>query len=209
MTSRQTDKPELHCTIVYHGPAGAGKTSNLTYLHQYAPVLALPDFRREIDQEKHKAVLSLDFIPSPPIRIRGALSHMHLITMPGPVLDKDWWKDLLRNADGVVFVADSVTDKFQECIDKYHDLIDFLTMLNRDVTTFPGVIQYNKRDLPEKRLVPVSTMQQHINRLHWPHFESSLPSKERYTIPHEGSYGAQETFEAITTQVVARLAQSQ
>ncbi|NJL54419.1 gliding-motility protein MglA [bacterium] len=204
MQSRNTFVPETFCNIVYYGPAAAGKSTNLLYLHVYAQHRDCSAMRSvRTDTER---MVSFDFIPAPPLLVDGSYIRFHLSTMPGAILYKDRWLNLLQDAHGVVFVADSVKDKLQECISKFHQLSEQLRELGHDPSDFPGVLQYNKRDLPAYRLTSISEMNQHINVFDWPWIESAFVW-HKATVNREGSYGAEETFKAIQTQVVKLLKQ--
>ena len=68
--------------------------------------------------------------------------------MPGQVFYYSSRRVILKNADGVVFVADSQNDRMEANQESLDDLRDNLQVQALDIETIPLVFQWNKRDLP-------------------------------------------------------------
>jgi mutual gliding-motility protein MglA len=137
---------EITCKIVYYGPGRSGKTSNLQYVHAFVPEERkgpMVSLATETDR-----TLFFDFLPLDLGTISGFRTRMQLYTVPGQVYYNATRKLVLRGADGVVFVADSQREQFDENIESLRNLHENLLEENVDIRTFPMVIQYNKRDLP-------------------------------------------------------------
>ncbi len=100
---------------------------------------------------------------------------------------------VLTGADGVVFVVDSQTNKLQDNIESLKDLAENLRFYKKDLTTFPFVLQYNKRDLPD--IMPVDELNAMLNTLNVPAFESSAVT----------GMGVAETLTAICKIVLKQM----
>ncbi len=137
---------EITCKIVYYGPGRSGKTSNLQYIHAYVPddkKGPMVSLATETDR-----TLFFDFLPLDLGSISGFRTRIQLYTVPGQVYYNATRKLVLRGADGVVFVADSQREQFNENIESLRNLHENLLEENINLRDFPMVLQYNKRDLP-------------------------------------------------------------
>ncbi len=135
---------EIHCKIIYYGPKGSGKTSNIKWIcresqNQKAEISSIP--------LKTKPSVFFDFLPLDIGRIRGFKTRFHLYTIPGESLFETSQKLLLKGLDGVFFVADSQKEKMRENRKSLTRLEKGLNEEGLSLETVPMVIQYNKRDL--------------------------------------------------------------
>jgi len=164
---------EINCKIVYYGPGLGGKTTNLE--HIYGKVK--PDTRGKLISlaTETERTLFFDFLPVDLGTIRGFNTRFHLYTVPGQVYYNASRKLILKNVDGVVFVADSQLERMEANLESMQNLYDNLAEYGYDVTRIPFVIQYNKRDLPNA--APVADLQAALN----PGWEPADPSRARIT----------------------------
>ena len=102
---------EINCKIVYYGPGLGGKTTNLE--HIYGKVK--PDTRGKLISlaTETERTLFFDFLPVDLGTIRGFNTRFHLYTVPGQVYYNASRKLILKNVDGVVFVADSQVERME------------------------------------------------------------------------------------------------
>ena len=91
-------------------------------------------------------------------------------TVPGQSFYNLTRKAILKEVDGVVFVADSQEDRMEANIDSILNLEENLLTYGIDLKDTPHVIQYNKRDL--EAIVPVEHMRKELNRYNAPDFEA-------------------------------------
>ena len=97
---------EIEVKIVYYGPGRCGKTTNLEFIFQ--------NFRKQITGEMVSAqtegdrTLFFDFLPMGLGKIKGYEVRVQLYTVPGQVKYSSTRKMVLREVDGLVFVADSL-----------------------------------------------------------------------------------------------------
>jgi len=85
----------------------------------------------------------------------------HLYTVPGQVFYNATRKLVLKGADGVIFVADSQRAMLDANLESITNLRDNFNEQGIDLSDFPMVIQYNKRDLPD--ILPVEELNAAMN----------------------------------------------
>ena len=182
---------EIHCKIVYYGPGMGGKTSNLQYIHTQVPKDAKGDLL-SIATETERT-LFFDFLPLDLGTVHGFRTRFHLYTVPGQVLYDRTRLAVLNGADGIVFVADSQAEKFEENVQSIGELEMNMRRIGKDLGHFPFVIQWNKRDMPSA--LPVSVLERYLNRRQVPTFEA---------IASNGK-GVFATLRTISKNVMAQL----
>jgi len=160
---------EINCKIVYYGPGLGGKTTNIKYIYaKLNPEIKgrLISLATELDR-----TLFFDFLPVDLGTIRGFKTRFHLYTVPGQVFYNASRKLILKGADGIVFVADSQIERYDENIESFENMIDNLQTYNLSIEKMPLVVQYNKRDLPN--ITSVDELQKILNAQNkWSYFEA-------------------------------------
>lgn len=182
---------EIQCKIVYYGTGFCGKTTNLQYIHRSAPLPARGDLL-SIATENERT-LFFDFLPLDLGAVHGFRVRFHLYTVPGQVLYERTRVAVLNGVDGLVFVADSSSDKLEENFQSLIELETNMRHSGKDLGECPFVIQWNKRDLPGA--IPVPTLDRYLNRRRVPTFEASAVS----------GAGVFSTLRAICKSVMTRL----
>jgi hypothetical protein len=137
---------EISLNIVYYGPALSGKTTNLEQIHARTNA----EIRSELfTLNTHEdRTIFFDFLQLEMGKIGGLRPKFGLYTVPGQVYYKATRETVLKRADGVVFVADSQIDRLEDNHVAWRDAARYLGQMGRDIETFPLVVQFNKRDLP-------------------------------------------------------------
>ena len=137
---------ELNLKVVYWGPALSGKTTNLEYIHAHIP----PRLRSELVSLKTREdrTLFFDFLQLETGLVKGLKPKFNLYTVPGQVVYAASRKLILEGADGVVFVADSQSERLQENIENLAGLAASLDRMSVRLVDYPLVLQCNKQDLP-------------------------------------------------------------
>ena len=129
--------------IIYCGPPGAGKTTNIGWLHREAragcgELLSAPLGRDHM--------LWFDFEPLHPTVFRDFQIRFLIATVPGAVISGASRKHVLRGTDGVVFVADSSSNRLYETLLAYRETTHSIDA-PLETSAVPIVLQYNKRDV--------------------------------------------------------------
>lgn len=160
---------EINSKIVYYGPGLGGKTTNIKYIYsKLNPAIKgrLISLATELDR-----TLFFDFLPVDLGTIKGFKTRFHLYTVPGQVFYNASRKLILKGADGIIFVADSQIERFDENIESFQNMEDNLQTYNLSLEKIPLIIQYNKRDLPN--ITSVEELQKAINPQNkYPYFEA-------------------------------------
>jgi signal recognition particle receptor subunit beta len=178
---------EINAKIVYYGPGLSGKTTNLEYIYSKLP----RENKGKMVSMKTRTdrTLFFDFLPIDIGEINGMKVRFLLYTVPGQVYYNATRKLVLKGVDAVVFVADSSPDRMQDNKESIQNLEDNLNDLGLTLKAIPWVIQYNKRDLPNR--VERATMEKELNTAGVPSFEAAA---------NKGK-GVYETFEGIARLV--------
>lgn len=184
---------EITLKIVYYGPGLSGKTTNLQHLHS------------SLDPQRRGKLLSLateadrtlffDFMPVELGKIKGFSIRFQLYTVPGQVRYNATRKLVLKGADAIVFVADSQEQMLEENLESLRNMRENLIANNLNPDDIPVVMQYNKRDLPNK--LPVDELNKKLNDKGYPFFEA---------VAVEGK-GVDETFQSITRGLLKHISQ--
>lgn len=184
---------EITCKIVYYGPGRSGKTTNLQHVYSQ-----LPEDRKgkmvSLATETDRT-LFFDFLPLDLGSISGFATRFQLYTVPGQVYYQATRRLVLQGVDGVVFVADSQLRQLAENVESLQDLHANLAELGLDPRTVPLVMQYNKRDLAEKELMPVAELERILNF-------RDVPSQTASAINGTGVF---ETLRMIASRVLSKL----
>lgn len=182
---------EIHCKIVYYGIGYCGKTTNLQHVHKSIHPNARGDML-SIATETERT-LFFDFLPLDLGTVHGFRTRFHLYTVPGQILYERTRLAVLNGADGIVFVVDSQAEKFEENVQSIAELEMNMRRIGKNLATFPLVMQWNKRDMPNA--LPVNVLEHYLNRRHVPSFES---------VAADGR-GVFATLRSISKNVMAQL----
>lgn len=159
----------LAIKIVYYGPGLSGKTTNLRYM--YFKLDSSSRGELVCLETETERTFFFDLLPIKAGLIGDYKVHFQLMTVPGQIFYEASRKNVLRGADGVVFVADSQIPLFDANLESFDNLRRNFLELDRDIYDIPLVLQYNKRDLDE--LIPVETFNRLLNPRNLPYVEAS------------------------------------
>jgi hypothetical protein len=118
-----------------------------------------------IDTEGDRT-LFFDFLPLELGKLKGCDVRVQLYTVPGQVRYSSTRKLVLRGADGIVFVADSLEVRREQNMLALKDLQQNLKDYNLSIFKVPLVMQFNKRDLADAgiSLMTIEQMSNELNR---------------------------------------------
>ncbi len=185
---------EINCKIVYYGPGLCGKTTNIQYVYNKVDPSTkgkLITLATEMDR-----TLFFDFLPLELGQVKGFKTRFHLYTVPGQVYYDASRKLILRGVDGIVFVADSQTSRYDANIEALYNLHDNLEEYNLSLSDIPFVIQYNKRDMPD--VISVDDLQQELN-------PEGFPDYEAVAVKGDGVF---DTLKAVAKGVLKKLSEN-
>jgi len=164
----------IECKIVYYGPGRSGKTTNLEYIFKAGKKYTNSELVSI--NTKGDRTLFFDFLPLGLGKIRGCDVKVQLYTVPGQAKYSSTRKLVLKNVDGVIFIADSLEIRRKDNLLSLRDLQQNLAEKNMDIFKIPLIIQYNKRDLGVQGIpvMPLEVMERDLNsNLKVPSFEAS------------------------------------
>jgi len=164
----------IECKIVYYGPGRSGKTTNLEYIFKAGKKYTNSELVSI--NTKGDRTLFFDFLPLGLGKIRGCDVKVQLFTVPGQAKYSSTRKLVLKNVDGVIFIADSLEIRRKDNLLSLKDLQQNLAEKNMDIFKIPLIIQYNKRDLGVQGIpvMPLEVMERDLNsKLKVPSFEAS------------------------------------
>ncbi|MFQ5887281.1 MAG: ATP/GTP-binding protein [Candidatus Hydrothermarchaeales archaeon] len=182
---------EINCKIVYYGPGLCGKTANIRYIYNNTDPESkgkLISIAPETDR-----TLFFDFLPIFLGSLNGFTLKFHLYTVPGQIFYEASRKLILKNVDGIVFVADSQIERMDANIESMDTLKKNLAEQDIGINHTQLVLQYNKRDLAN--ILPVDEMNKLLN-------PTGVSYYKAVAIMGEGVF---ETLKEIVKQVVAKL----
>ncbi len=177
--------------IVYYGPPVGGKTTNLRMLHQGAFWSRRGELI-SVNSAQDRTIL-FDFMTLKTSGFRGFDVKLQLIAVPGQAVYASSRRVALKATDGIVFVANSAIDRFQENQQSYKEMVQNLSVYQINPLTIPMVLQYNKRDLPS--VLDIESLDNALNQRKVP----SIPA-----IASRGE-GVLETFKAILLATIQDL----
>ncbi|MGE0455207.1 MAG: hypothetical protein AB7O37_16120 [Vicinamibacteria bacterium] len=181
----------IRIKLVYYGPPVGGKTTNLRVLHQRAAGSRRGELI-SVNSAQDRTIL-FDFMPLKTSGFRGFDVRLQLVAVPGQVVYGASRRVALKATDGVVFVANSALDRFEENLQSFAEMQQYLQANSIDPARIPLVLQYNKRDLPE--VLPIESLETGLNKRKVPAIPAVAPQGE----------GVLETFSAILRATIEDL----
>ena len=138
-------RKQISVRIVYVGPGVGGKTTNLRYIREQFREFRMAELATEGDR-----TMGGDFLPVAlgAELIDGWEPKVSLSSVPGQIQYAESRASVLKNADVVVFVADSNPLRMDANLYALDDVRALLEAEGRDPTQTRIVFQYNKCDLP-------------------------------------------------------------
>ncbi len=181
---------EITFKLVYYGTGLGGKTTNLKVIHSQLA----PQTRGELVSlaTETERTLFFDFMPLDLGTINGFKARISMYTVPGQEEYNKSRKLILRDVDGIVFVADSSIVRSEENQASLQNMMDNLKEYKLTLEDIPWVLQYNKRDI--SNMMPVERMEAELNKM-------SVPAFEAVALEGKGVFA---TLKAITKLMLNR-----
>lgn len=182
---------ELQVKLVYYGPPLSGKTTNLEQIHKRVPAPR----RSELVSVKTREdrTLFFDFMQVELNEIKGLQPKFKLYTVPGQVYYEATRKLVLKDVDGLVFVADSSVQRLAANRRAINDMWRQLRELGRSPEDIPFVLQCNKQDLADA--VEPKLLGRFL----------AVPEEAIIAAVAADGTGTTETLKSLISQVIARM----
>jgi signal recognition particle receptor subunit beta len=182
---------EINCKVIYFGPGLSGKTTNVQYIYENTQ----QDHRGRLVtlSTENERTLFFDFLPLAIGEVKGYKTRFHLYTIPGQTFYEVSRQFILKGVDGIVFVADSQSERMESNIEAFESLEKSLDKQGYDLNKLPLVFQYNKRDMAG--IVTVRELESTFNPMQRPYFEA---------IANNGQ-GVMETLQSISQSIIREL----
>ena len=135
---------EISAKLVYYGSAGAGTSANLECIHR--------KLKKEHRGELHTthapgdASASYELLPVQLGSVRGYKTSIHLYTVPTGEQHAEQRRQVLRGADGVIFIADVRPARYHATVESALELETFLKAEGRSFADIHLLVQYNHCD---------------------------------------------------------------
>lgn len=137
----------VNARIVYWGPDGSGKTTNLRVIHDKLR----PDHRGDLRElpTPLDPTETYEVMPIELGELGGFRTRLQVVGVPGDATQGPTRKHLLDEVDGVVFVVDAQPDRLDDNVASFEELRSALGAYGRALEEVPLVVQYNKCDLAD------------------------------------------------------------
>lgn len=150
MGTADRDAHEIHGKVVYFGPTGAGKSANLAFIQRKLK----REHRGElVKQTARDGVTTYDVLPVSLGAVRGYKTSIQIATVPGAPQAAAIRKELLRDVDGIVFVADLRPERHDATLAAASELRRLISSQGRKLEDVPLVLQFNRRDQVDENAV--------------------------------------------------------
>ncbi len=136
---------ELICKVVFCGPVGAGVGTTFRELWALIPDAA---DSAVIPGPGDPPVYELHYRTRPATKVDGKKVVFHLVGYEAEPIGPAF-VEILRDLDGYVLVMDSGPTALRSNMQARQNIDAAMGSLGAGLATTPGVIQYNKRDLPD------------------------------------------------------------
>jgi len=181
----------INLKIVYYGPGLCGKTTNLQYIFN------------KTNKDRKGSLVSLatesertlffDFLPINIAKINGFDTKLHLYTVPGQVFYNASRKLILKEVDGIIFVADLQEARYEANLESMDNMLENLEEYGYDINDIPIVLQYNKMDL--EYISDLEELNEELNEHNFPYFKASAANGE----------GVFDTLKLLSKLVIQKL----
>jgi mutual gliding-motility protein MglA len=160
---KRDEEGRIHIKIVFYGPSLSGKTTALRWLFANIPSLSQRKMV-EISDELGRTTF-FDFLP---VAARGSNIVFDVFTVAGQRRHARSRISVLKDADGIIFMADSRPESMNENLSSIEELR--IALGTDRVATMPIIVALNKRDLPNA--LPPDYMIQMLDLEGFPVFET-------------------------------------
>jgi hypothetical protein len=150
MGTADRDAHEIHGKVIYFGPTGAGKSANLSFIQRKLK----REHRGELKKQTARdGTTTYDVLPVSLGSVRGYKTSILISTVPGAPQAAAVRRELLKDVDGIVFVADLRPERHDATLAAASELRRLLGLQGRKIEDVPVVLQFNRRDQVDENAV--------------------------------------------------------
>src|SRR5262249_40854667 len=189
MGTADREAHEIHGKVVYFGPTGAGKSANLSFIQRKLKREHRGELKRQTGRD---GTSTYDVLPVSLGAVRGYKTSIQITTVPGATSAAGIRRELLKDVDGIVFVADLRPERHDATLASAAELRQHLSAQGRKIEDVPLVLQYNRRDQVDENAV---------ERLHR---KRGLPGSVFEAVASDGT-GVLQTLTTLSKLVLAEL----
>jgi len=160
----------LRFKVIFWGPGQGGKTTALRQIHSTVPSERRGRLVCLSTQTERTLFFDFASVYLGQVDRGGPAVAVDVYTVPGQVFYVEARRHLLRNTDGVAFVADSAGSRQGANVESLRNLRDVLGTWGLDLDEMPLAFLYNKRDLADA--VPVGELRAALNPERRPEFQA-------------------------------------
>ncbi|HEY9733897.1 MAG TPA: hypothetical protein V6C89_18455 [Drouetiella sp.] len=158
---------DIKLKVVYCGPDGSGKSTNLGSLHENIEAREKEEITRlTCDGDLNEATTLFEAIPTN-VTARSGYQFSCGVYEANGELSRGL---ILNGVQGIIFVADSNPDAQDANVEALTELESNLSKYMLSLDSIPWVLQYNKRDLTDA--VDVNKLNQILNKRNVPFYEA-------------------------------------
>jgi hypothetical protein len=150
MGTADREAHEIHGRVVYFGPTGAGKSANLRFIQRKLKREHRGELKKKIARD---GATTYDVLPVSLGAVRGYKTSIEISTVPGSPQAAALRRELLKDVDGIVFVADLRPERHDATLASAAELRQHLSAQGRKIEDVPLVLQYNRRDQVDENAV--------------------------------------------------------
>ncbi len=155
------ERNHIWVKLVYWGPARSGKTTNLLYASE---ALKKRGARLLTAEVKGKKPLAFELVPVRLGRVGRLEVRVQLLSSPGTPAYYHARSTLLKDVDGIIFVADSLKVRREKNIESLKELEEALLEWGIEINEVPVVFLFNKRDLKEVPILTVEELEEDLSK---------------------------------------------
>jgi mutual gliding-motility protein MglA len=150
MGTADREAHEIHGKVVYFGPTGAGKSANLSFIQRKLKREHRGELKKQTSRD---GSATYDVLPVSLGAVRGYKTSIQITTVPGAPQAAAVRRELLKDVDGIVFVADLRPERHDATLASAAELRQLISAQGRKLEDVPLVLQYNRRDQVDENAV--------------------------------------------------------
>lgn len=142
---------EISARVLYFGPAGAGSGTNVRRLYELVAAASRSRLHKFGPRGVDERSWYFDYVPSSALGVRDFALRVHVYSLPGNIEAPAHRQELLRDVDGLVFVADARGDREATNADQLLTAEGELAGVGLALQGLPVVLQVNHTDHKDAR----------------------------------------------------------